>query len=323
MSGSDGGAAQPAAPPSPPSEGDFVIHNLEDLLVIEKRINERGNEDIRDRWESGKVLLQERVKPAGRGRPGIPKERMDELVTQLGKDASELRCRMRFAEQYPTEDNFRTVVLKFLTWTQARESMSNKTKPELKGRGAARAELPGGSRNPELVARTRELVESGQAVQAALKAEFNATGGVATAARNYVLGLIEGENKILDATAQQRKDALDAKLRKQLDREYRDKLAAEVAELKAEAAQAVEEYKAQQSAEMEASRERMTAERDKYKTAVAAIKAEHGVFTAREYKTIWSCLHPDSRESVTDEKLESAFLIFTNEKINALLVRGE
>jgi hypothetical protein len=42
--------------------------------------------------------------------------------------------------------------------------------------------------------------------------------------------------------------------------------------------------------------------------------AYRGIFTAQEYKKIWSCLHLDSRKSVTDERLNEAFDLLTQKR---------
>jgi transposase len=43
-----------------------------------------------------------------------------------------------------------------------------------------------------------------------------------------------------------------------------------------------------------------------------------GVMTRAHYMTIWHCLHPDSRKSVTDQRLQQAFTLF--EKLRPLLL---
>jgi hypothetical protein len=48
------------------------------------------------------------------------------------------------------------------------------------------------------------------------------------------------------------------------------------------------------------------------------IEKRKGVLTSTEYKMIWSCLHADSRKSVSDEKLNKAFNLFT--KIEKLIL---
>jgi hypothetical protein len=61
----------------------------------------------------------------------------------------------------------------------------------------------------------------------------------------------------------------------------------------------------------------------KYKLALelaeATIKARKGIMDDTTFKLIWSCLHPDSRGSVTEEKLSRAFRAL--EKYRVLMVK--
>jgi len=93
-------------------------------------------ESIRDRWESGKEMLSERTKSKGPkvGRPGLPKARMDELVTATGKGRRELGYRMQFAEQNRTEVNLCTALQKLEsqlghppTWTEVKANLPKPT----------------------------------------------------------------------------------------------------------------------------------------------------------------------------------------------------
>jgi hypothetical protein len=45
------------------------------------------------------------------------------------------------------------------------------------------------------------------------------------------------------------------------------------------------------------------------------LDAREGIFTKKDYDLIRSCLHPDSRASVTDQKLSTAFRIFNEANI--------
>jgi hypothetical protein len=57
--------------------------------------------------------------------------------------------------------------------------------------------------------------------------------------------------------------------------------------------------------------------------ADAIIKGHKGILTSEEYKAIWSCLHPDSRLSATDEKLSRAYQLFDTEQVKAMLIKDE
>lgn len=50
----------------------------------------------------------------------------------------------------------------------------------------------------------------------------------------------------------------------------------------------------------------------------AVIKGRRGVLNKADFNLIRSCLHPDSRNSVSDEKLAQAFMIFNKLEINLL-----
>lgn len=55
--------------------------------------------------------------------------------------------------------------------------------------------------------------------------------------------------------------------------------------------------------------------------AAIVLKSRRGVMTRADYDVIRSCLHPDSRASVSDEKLASAFRVFNDSRIKTLLVK--
>lgn len=124
----------------------------------------------------------------------------------------------------------------------------------------------------------------------------------------------------LTGTVKEKWDRVEATLRRKLEREYNTRLLAEVDQIKAQLKDDVKAYKEQLDAEAEAGRAKRDASREKYDIAVAAYKAK-GLIPLDDYNLIRSCLHPDSRASVTDEKLASAFRVFNNPKIKALLVK--
>ena len=126
----------------------------------------------------------------------------------------------------------------------------------------------------------------------------------------------------LSKTATKTLEAAKRSAIKQLEKDYAVKLLAEVDQLKAEAAQAVSDYKAKVEAEAKVEREERNQERERYKIGLASIRAK-GVIALGDYKLIKSCLHPDSRASVSDEKLAAAFRIFNDPKIEMLLVKGD
>jgi hypothetical protein len=61
-------------------------------------------------------------------------------------------------------------------------------------------------------------------------------------------------------------------------------------------------------------------ERRRYREGIAVSRAK-GIISPDEYSVIRSCLHPDSRASVSDEKLAAAFRLFNDSRIKTLLVK--
>jgi hypothetical protein len=57
--------------------------------------------------------------------------------------------------------------------------------------------------------------------------------------------------------------------------------------------------------------ERTEQERREHKRV---LDAQRGVFTKSDYNQIWSCLHPDSRQSTSKEKLDKVFKLFDERK---------
>jgi hypothetical protein len=49
-----------------------------------------------------------------------------------------------------------------------------------------------------------------------------------------------------------------------------------------------------------------------------AVKTRKGIMDRAAYRLIWSCLHDDSRKSVSSEKLNKAFNIWTEAKAKVL-----
>ena len=61
-------------------------------------------------------------------------------------------------------------------------------------------------------------------------------------------------------------------------------------------------------------------ERRRYQEGIEVYRAK-GLITLDEYNVIRSCLHPDSRASVSDKKLAAAFRLFNDSRIKTLLVK--
>jgi len=114
-------------------------------------------------------------------------------------------------------------------------------------------------------------------------------------------------------------------MRRQIRRELEKELSAMAKEYRAKCDENVAEYKRKLKAELNAQAEKSRASRDaeydRYRKAVEAYRAK-GLISPQDYKLIHRCLHPDSRESASDESLAKAFRIFNDDKIRVLLVKG-
>lgn len=84
--------------------------SLETYLMLDKKVDEAEGEGIMARWEFGRELLGERV-----GKQ-LPKGRLDEVAETIGKSRTEVKYRVAFAEQYPTEQEVANAVDHFGSW---------------------------------------------------------------------------------------------------------------------------------------------------------------------------------------------------------------
>lgn len=268
--------------------------DIEELLLIEKRIDERPADDIRDRWESGKLLLKERVKTAGAGRPGIPKERMAELTDSLGKSERELKYRMQFADKYPTEEEFGNALPKFTSWRQVIDSLSAaRKKPAPKAKTSP-------SWDPDLVSSIAADIEHGADVsQSTLEDKYGISERVALNARTRAEGVVQGrdEGTVIDwATLDEPAKVKEARMRKQIRRE-----------LEAELEPTIQaEVQARIGASFKNAQQMHT-------EAKLVLEARKGVMTKADFQLILACLHPDN--SASTEKRARAFDLFRRSEI--------
>lgn len=109
-------------------------------------------------------------------------------------------------------------------------------------------------------------------------------------------------------------------IRKELEREYRTRLLAEVDQEKARLNDKFVTYMAKVDAEAEAQKAERNAAYERYQTAVAAYKAK-GLIPVSDYRLLYRCLHTDTHASVSEEDLNRAFHIITDPKVKALLVK--
>jgi hypothetical protein len=85
--------------------------DFETLLTIDKRIDTREDENIRDRWEFGRVMLAARA-----DKKRLPSGYLAALIERTGKSQSELSYRLRCAEVYPTEAELSNALELFPSW---------------------------------------------------------------------------------------------------------------------------------------------------------------------------------------------------------------
>lgn len=109
---------------------------------------------------------------------------------------------------------------------------------------------------------------------------------------------------------------LSKKAKADIDREVRRQVKAEEARLKSEFAARV---KSSVDTIVRMEREGMAR---KVARADHIIKGHKGILTDGDYNLIRSCLHPDTRNSVTEEKLAQAFRLFNTDQVRALLIIG-
>ena len=121
-------------------------------------------------------------------------------------------------------------------------------------------------------------------------------------------------------TAQAKVDGMVRRRTRELEKALRTQLRAEADQFRAECEVNVAAYKAKLDAENQVMRGLRDDERRRYQEGIEVYRAK-GLITPDEYNTIRSCLHPDSRMSVTDEKLAAAFRLFNDPRIKTLLVK--
>jgi len=291
------------------------IDDIDEFIIIDKRIDaaedrsgDAVRESLRDRWEFGRLLLTKR-----RGKQ-LPKGDLTKLAKRIGKSERELRYRMQFAERYPTEAEVCTAVQTFSSWTQLRKSLPQPSpqgpRPaphpkydeviELHEQGANRFEIAEATGvHPRSVDRVvREERIAAQAVAEATPIDWNTIPG----------------------NQQAKLDRAKAAIRKQLEKEFRTRLLAELDQYHAKLDADFAAHKAAYDAQNAALNAMRDEERRRYKEGIAVYRAK-GLITSDEYNTIRSCLHPDSRASVTEEKLAAAFRLFNESRIKTLLVK--
>jgi hypothetical protein len=268
--------------------------SIEEYVQIDKRVDaaeEQGfAESLRERWEFGKRMVA--------GRVGKRYENLGELAEATGKSPRELGYRMQFAEQYPTEDDLRTAVRKFNSWIQVKKSLTDPGKRR------------GPGQLPEMTTYQRDeflRLHEDEGI-AWTKAEAQVRGwetpraSLTTEAQQIRAGIHDTEDDdtptidwaSLPGTAQQKLETMRRQVRKELELEFEPRVQAEVQNRVKFARKRIDQM------ELESRR---------------VLDARKGILSRANYDLIRSSLHPDSRLSITDEKLAEAFRIFNEAEI--------
>jgi hypothetical protein len=124
----------------------------------------------------------------------------------------------------------------------------------------------------------------------------------------------------LPAKAKDREAVMRRVIRKELEKEFRTRQLAEFDQYRAQCDANVAAYKAAYDAQNQKFRALRDEVRRRYQEGIEVQRAK-GLITPDDYNVIRSCLHPDSRASVTDEKLAAAFRLFNDSRIKTLLVK--
>lgn len=89
------------------------------LRELEDRVLRGTEEALRARWEFGRRLLLEREE----GKKKIPDGLMAQIVEEFDIGEREVQYRMRFAEACQGEDEFRTAMRNWKSWTQIKRNL--------------------------------------------------------------------------------------------------------------------------------------------------------------------------------------------------------
>lgn len=89
------------------------VADLQAYEQIENRVRKGDLDALIARWECGRRLLAERG-----NRQRLPKGRLTELATALGRSKADLHNRMQFAEEHPTEEDVRLTFTRWGSWSE-------------------------------------------------------------------------------------------------------------------------------------------------------------------------------------------------------------
>jgi hypothetical protein len=103
-----------------------------ELIKIENQMDRVGGWNLHDRWKSGRLLVQLRNPESGY----LPKGRLTTVAATLKVSTRELSDRMRVADTYRTDAEFKKVARRCETWTAllrslepTREARTGSTRP--------------------------------------------------------------------------------------------------------------------------------------------------------------------------------------------------
>jgi hypothetical protein len=278
--------------------------------VAEEQVTDSIRESLRDRWEFGKLMLAER-----KGKQ-LPKGRMAELVEATGKSETELSFRARFAARYSTEDEVCTAIQTFTSWAQLKKSLPKPRENDAK---------PPPKPHPQhdTIIDLHEQGATGQQIAETIGINPRTVDRVVREERIEQRAVAEAapiDWTTIPGNQREKLDRAKVSIRKELEKGFRTRFLAEADQYRAQCDANVAAYKAKLDAQAERERARRDQERRFYDESVKAFRAK-GLITPDEYNVIRSCLHPDSRASVSDEKLATAFRLFNDSKIKTLLVK--
>ena len=300
--------------PRKPEGGNMTIDNIEDFIVIDKRIDAAEQEasalvgeSIRDRWEFGRLMLAQR-----KGKR-LPDRMLARLAEATGKSASELKYRAQFAEKHCTESELANALADCPSWRQIIKSL-----PKPSDAKAPAAPVTRNKQADEIVVLAergvprKEIAKETGTSERTVRRELELEALVAEAAP-VAWDTIPGSQR-------DKLERAKATMRRQLEREVRARMLAELDQYRAKLDADWRAYKADYDRTNAAFNAMRDEERRRYQLGIEVHRAK-GLIPAADYNLIRSCLHPDSRSSVTDEKLAAAFRLFNDERIKTLLVK--
>lgn len=288
-----------------------MSHSIEEYIKVDRRIDESEEQaatwaadSLRDRWEFGRMMLSERgTTKAGAPSKQLPNGLLDKLVKATGKSQTQLQYRMQFAEQYPTEDEL-SHAWDTLKWESWRDVIASLPKPK-PAQSKSRTSPP----KPHKERKTMvELAEEGESAEEIAEAVGSSKHTVRRELEREAIEQAAKSEAVEISWASApgtAKDKLE-RLEKRLQREF-DQRVTEAANKETE-----------RYLEFWLSQYRQTwAELERVR------KSHRGAFTRDDYNMIRSCLHPDSRLSVSDDKLAEAFRLFNEANIELIDTRRE